>query len=164
HTQSILLAMPMALTWCLFAAAAKWAVSTLPERPRRVMNWLVATIGLVGAALFLTGLVITYGLELNLNNLPTSSVLVRGKALPFIGQLLGEFAISFGLLSALLSLLDYGPHVIENPDHARLSGRISELNKQLKLLEDEVGKADGNLKEYNASRESFVGEGLLILQ
>jgi len=113
---------------------------------------------------WLIGLVTGYAMEINLDNLASSGVLAKSKVAPFVGQLLAEFAIGYACLSGILNLVNHPRHTIPNPDRKVLSEHLAELNGDAGKIQKEVANPNGNLTELNASRESFVAEGVGIVR
>jgi hypothetical protein len=103
-------------------------------------------------------------MEVNLDNLASFGVLARSKVAPFVGQLLAEFAVGYACLSGLLSLVQHPRQTIPNPDRKVLSDRLAELNEETGKILNQLANPQGNLTELDASRESFVAEGVGIVR
>ena len=114
--------------------------------------------------MWLTGLVTGYAMEINLDNLANSGVLAQSKVAPFVGQLLAEFAVGYACLSGLLNVIQHPRRTIPNPDRMVLSERLAELNEETGKIRKELANPQGNLTELNASRASFVAEGVGIVR
>ncbi len=161
-TQSIWLALMVAFVWVLLSVALKIAARALQPRARQVLHWSIAAVGVIGAVLWLAGLVVSYGSEINMTDL-ANGVLVRSKALPFVGQLMCEAAVGFACLSGMFAVLNYPHTIIPNENRQRISNRLARVNKDLADALNELAKAEGNLAELQGSRESFIAEGLAIV-
>ena len=161
-TQSIWLALMVSFVWVLLSVSLKIAAGALHGRARQVLHWSIAAVGFVGAVLWLSGLVVSYGSGVNLNDL-SNGVLVRSKALPFVGQLLCEAAVGFACLTGMFAVLNYPHTIIPNENRRRISDRLARVNKELADALSELAKAEGNLAELQASCETFVAEGLAIV-
>jgi hypothetical protein len=164
ETQAIWPAVAMSVVWVMLAVAAKIGLRSIRSPVREILHWGIFAVGLCGALVWLIGLVTGYAMEINLDNLASSGVLARSKAAPFVGQLLAEFAVGYACLSGLLGLVNYPRHTILNPDRKVLSGHLAELNGEAGKIQKEVANPNGNLTELNASRESFVAEGVGIVR
>ena len=164
ETQSFWPTVAVAVVWVLFAVAAKIGIRAVRSPVREILHWSIAAIGLCGALVWLTGLVTGYAMEINLDNLTSSRVLAPSKVAPFVGQLLAEFAVGYACLSGLLGLVRHPRQTIPNPDRKALSERLAELNGEAGKIQKELANPHGNLAELNASRESFVAEGLGIVR
>jgi hypothetical protein len=163
-TQSVWLALMVSGVWVMLSVALKIAAGALQGAQRKILHWSIAIVGLVGAIIWLVGLVVTYAGDINLNDLGTGGLLVRSKALPFVGQLLAELAVGFACLSGMFAVLNHPRTIVPNENRRRISDKLARVNKELGEALGEVAKADGNLAELHASRESYVAEGLAILR
>lgn len=120
----------------------------------------VALAGLVGLVLWLAGMMpLAAGLSLGDAGAGT---LLPDRRLAFVGQLLCELASGFLFLSAMFEIVeDRSPApVVEeiNEIHTRLAG----ANQELQFALSQMGKAKGNLLEWESSRAAFIEEGITI--
>lgn len=164
ETQAFWPAVSVSVVWVLLAVAAKIGIRSVRSPVREILHWSIAAIGLCGAVVWLIGLVTGYAMEVNLDNLASSEVLARSKVAPFVGQLLAEFAVGYACLTGLLSLIQHPRQTIPNPDRTVLSEHLAELNVQTGKVRKELQNPEGNLTELDASRESFVAEGVGIVR
>jgi hypothetical protein len=163
-TQSVWLALMVSGVWVMLSVALKIAAGALQGVQRKILHWAIAVVGLIGAIIWLVGLVVTYSGDINLNDLGNGGLLVRSKALPFVGQLLAELAVGFACLSGMFAVLNHPRTIVPNESRRRISDKLARVNKELGEALGEVAKADGNLAELQASRESFIAEGIAILR
>lgn len=164
ETQAIWPAVAVAVVWVLLAVAAKIGIRTVRSPVREILHWGIFAVGFCGAVVWLVGLVTGYAMEINLQNLAGSGVIAHSKVAPFVGQLLAEFAVGYACLTGLLSLVQHPRHTIPNPDRKVLSERLAELNEEAGKVKKELAHPQGNLTELDASRESFVAEGVGIIR
>jgi hypothetical protein len=164
ETQAIWPAMAVSVVWVMLAVAAKIGIRAVRSPLREILHWGICAVGLCGALVWLVGLVTGYAMEINLDNLASSGVLAHSKVAPFVGQLLAEFAVGYACLSGLLSQVNHPRHTIPNPDRKVLSERLADLNEETGKIQKELANPQGNLTELNASRESFMAEGVGIVR
>jgi hypothetical protein len=162
-TQALLPAVVVSMVWVLLSVASKIGIRAVRSPVREVLHWTIAGIGLLGAVLWLAGLVVSYASEINLNDVAATGVLSRSKAMPFVGQLLAEFAVGFACLSGMLSLVNHPRHEVPNPDRKVLSDHLAELNTATDSILRELANPQGNLNELNASRDALLAEGTAII-
>ena len=143
---------------------AKIGIRAIRSPVREILHWGIFVVGFCGAVVWLVGLVTGYAMEINLQNLASSGVIAHSKVAPFVGQLLAEFAVGYACLTGLLSLVQHPRHTIPNPDRKVLSERLAELNEEAGKVKKELANPQGNLTELDASRESFVAEGVGIIR
>jgi hypothetical protein len=162
-TQALLPAVIVSVVWVLLSVASKIGIRAVRSPSREVLHWTIAGVGLLGAVLWLAGLVVSYASEINLNEIAATGVLSRSKSMPFVGQLLAEYAVGFACLSGMLSLVNHPRQVIPNPDRKLLSDHLAELNVATDNILRELANPQGNLNELNASRAAFLAEGTAIV-
>lgn len=164
ETQAIWPAVAVSVVWVMLAVAAKIGIRAVRSPLREILHWSIFAVGVCGAVVWLIGLVTGYAMEINLDNLASSGVLARSKVAPFVGQLLAEFAVGYACLSGLLSLVQHPRQTIPNPDRKVLSEHLATLNEEAGKIQKELANPNGNLTELNASRDSFVAEGVGIVR
>jgi hypothetical protein len=163
-TQAVLPAVAVSVVWVLLSVASKIGIRAVRSPVREILHWSIAGVGLLGAVIWLGGLVASYASEINLNDIATTGVLSQSKSLPFVGQLLAEFAVGFACLSGMLSLVNHPRQTIPNPDRKVLSDYLGELNAATDKILRELANPQGNLNELNASRAAFIAEGVGIIR
>jgi hypothetical protein len=171
--QSWLFASIAASPWVLASVAAEiFLLLTLrSESPKVTLALLVAVSVLtLGIILWLSGL-FPLAAPLTLADLNARNILLPDRRWAVAGQLLCELAVSFLLLTGMLKLLSYPRLTIPNENRTRISNHISALNREwarvggdLGTILKELAKPEGNLREWNNSRASFIEEGLSILR
>ncbi|MBU6401393.1 MAG: hypothetical protein KGS61_13840 [Verrucomicrobia bacterium] len=162
--QSMLAALLMAFVWVGLSVAAKRGTGCLPGRLRPLAYAAVTLVGCVGGILWLTGITISYGGGVNLNHLVDSGILTPSKTLPFVGQLLAEFAVGVACLGGAVAMLSFERHTEVNPDRKVVSTEIGAVDRDLGEVLALVGKAEGNLAELRASRAAFAAEGVAVVR
>jgi len=171
--QSWLFASIAASPWVLASVAAEiFLLLTLRSESQKV-TWalLVAVLVLtIGIILWLSGL-FPLAAPLSMADLNAGNAPLPDRRWAVSGQLLCELAVSFLLLTGMLKLLTYPRLTIPNENRARISKHISALDREwarvdgdLGVILKELAKPDGNLREWNNSRASFIEEGLSILR
>jgi hypothetical protein len=83
-TQAIFPAVVVSVVWVLLSVASKIGIRAVRSPVREVLHWTIAGVGLLGAVLWLAGLVVSYASEINLNDIAATDVLSRSKAMPFV--------------------------------------------------------------------------------
>jgi hypothetical protein len=171
--QSWLFASIAASPWVLASVAAEiFLLLTLRSESSKVtLALLVAVLVLAaGIILWLAGL-FPLAAPLTMADLNARNILLPDRRWAVAGQLLCELAVSFLLLTGMLKLLSYPRLTIPNENRTRISDHISSLNRQWARVNLELGnvlkelaKPEGNLREWNNSRASFIEEGLSILR
>jgi hypothetical protein len=171
--QSWLFASIAASPWVLASVAAEiFLLLTLrSESPKVTLALLVAVSVLtLGIILWLSGL-FPLAAPLTLADLNARNILLPDRRWAVAGQLLCELAVSFLLLTGMLKLLSYPRLTIPNENRTRISNHISALNREWARVDGDLGailkelaKPEGNLREWNNSRASFIEEGLSILR
>lgn len=161
--QSHLLAIAVASPWVLAAVAAKLLTRGASARTLTIVRWSVAAVGLLGLILWLAGLCpLVAGLDLN--NLAGGATILPDRRLAFVGQLLCEFAAGYLLITGMMEALTYEPVIIKNPNRTRIADCVAEVVRQIQQIMQQLQKPTCNLAEWQASRASFIEEGLTILR
>lgn len=171
--QSWLFASIAASPWVLASVAAEiFLLLTLRSESKHVTRaLLVAVLVLtVGIVLWLAGL-FPLAAPITMADMNVKNMLLPDRRWAVAGQLLCELAVSFLLLTGMLKLFTYPRLTIPNENRIRISNHISALNREWARVDSELGgilkelaKPDGNLREWNNSRASFIEEGLSILR
>jgi len=171
--QSWLFASIAASPWVLASVAAEiFLLLTLRSESSKVTLALLVAVSVLtlGIILWLSGL-FPLAAPLTLADLNTRNILLPDRRWAVAGQLLCELAVSFLLLTGMLKLLTYPRLTIPNENRTRISDHISALNTVWARVNAELGavikeleKPEGNLREWNNSRASFIEEGLSILR
>jgi hypothetical protein len=161
--QSHLLAITVASPWVLAAVAAKLLTRGAQARTLTIVRWSVAGLGLLGLLLWLAGLCpLVAGLDLN--NLASASAVIPDRRLAFVGQLLCEFAAGYLLITGMIEALSFEPVIIKNPNRTRIADCVADVVRQMDHIMVQLHKPSCNLSEWQASRTSFIEEGLTILR
>lgn len=161
--QSRLLAIAVASPWVLAAIAAKLLTRGAPARTLTIVRWSVAALGLLGLILWLAGLCpLVAGLDLN--NLAGGTTILPDRRLAFIGQLLCEFSAGYLLITGMMEALTYQRVIIKNENRTRIADCLAEVVRQIDHIMQQLQKPTCNLSEWQASRASFIEEGLTILR
>lgn len=160
HTQAFLPAVAVSVVWVLLSVGTKVGMGSVRSPLRERLHWAIVFVGVGGAATWLTGLVTGYAMEIKVG----SDVLVHSKVAPFVGQLLAEFAVGYAFLNGLLNLINHLTRTIPNPDRIALSASLAKLNEESGKVRMQLANPEGNLAELQASRESFVAEGVAIIR
>jgi len=161
--QSHLLAIAVASPWILAAVAAKLLTRGASARTLTIVRWSVAAVGLLGLILWLAGLCpLVAGLDLN--NLAGGATILPDRRLAFVGQLLCEFAAGYLLITGMMEALTYEPVIIKNPNRTRIADCVAEVVRQIQQIMQQLQKPTCNLAEWQASRTSFIEEGLTIIR
>jgi flagellar biosynthesis protein FliQ len=146
--QSHLLAIAVASPWVLAAVAAKLLTRGAQARTLTIVRWSVATTGLLGLVLWLAG----------------GTTILPDRRLAFIGQLLAEFCAGFLLITGMVEALTYQRVIVKNENRTRIANCVAEVVRQIDLIMQQLQKPTCNLAEWQASRASFIEEGLTILR
>ena len=160
--QSRLLAIAVASPWVLAAVAAKLLTRGAQARTVTIVRWTVAGIGLVGIVVWLVGMC-PLAAGLDFNNLGGGNILLPDRRLAFVGQLLAEFAAGYLLIGGMLESLIYQPVIVKNENRTRIADCVAVVVRQLDLVLQKLHQPEGNLAEWQASRSSFIHEGITIL-
>lgn len=171
--QSWLFASVAASPWVLASVAAEiFLLLTLRSESSKVTLALLIAVSvlIVGIILWLSGL-FPLAAPMTLADLNARNILLPDRRWAVAGQLLCELAVSFLLLTGMLKLLTYPRLTIPNENRTCISDHISALNRvwarvngELGVVLKELEKPEGNLREWNNSRASFIEEGLSILR
>jgi len=158
--------------WVLAAVAVEIFLLLLlrAESPKVVLalrgGVAVLTLGIV---LWLAGL-FPLAAPVTLDDAISRNLLLPDRRLAVAGQLLAELGVSFLVLTGMLKLLTYERRTLPNENRRRISNHIAELNgewarvnKELGAVLTELGKPDGNLREWKNSRAAFIEEGITII-
>jgi hypothetical protein len=160
QTQAFWPAVAISVVWVLLSVGTKIGMSNVRSPLRERLHWAIFAIGICGAAVWLTGLVTGYAMEIKTG----SDVLVRSKVAPFVGQLLADFAVGYACLSGVLTQINHLRRTIPNPDRIVLSASLAKLNEETGKVQMELANPEGNLAELHASCECFVAEGVGIIR
>jgi hypothetical protein len=161
--QSQILAIAVASPWVLAAVAAKLLTRGAQARTLTIFRWSVAVIGFLGLILWLAGLCpLVAGLDLT--NLAGGTTILPDRRLAFLGQLLCEFSAGYLLITGMMDALTYQRVIVRNENRTRIADCLAEVVGQIDQIMQQLQKPTCNLAEWQASRVSFIEEGLTILR
>ena len=159
--QSQSIALLIATPWVLSAIGAKILTRGLRGWAATATKTTIALVGLIGLMLWLLGMMpLAAGLSLGDTGV---GALLPDRRLAFAGQLLCEFASGFLFLSALFEIIEQRSPAPVTEEVDDIHTRLAEVNQELQFALSQMGKAKGNLLEWESSRAAFIEEGIAIL-